>query len=72
MDKHIIVFTGFRDKALEEKIMLNGGKVTTTVSSKTTLVVTDPKSPPGSKLQKAKSLNIIILTRDEFVKQFSL
>jgi NAD-dependent DNA ligase len=63
-----IVFTGFRDKKLEEFVEKNGGKISSTVSNNTTLVVyVEPKDKPeSSKLKKAKSLKIKLMTRDEF------
>ncbi len=54
-----------REKALEE-IKKRGGQITSSISSKTThLLVGDN---PGSKLEKAKRLNIKIITEEEFLK----
>jgi NAD-dependent DNA ligase len=67
-----IVFTGFRDKELEKFVEDNGGKVSTTVSSNTTLVVyvqQEGKSE-SSKLKKAKELSIKLMTKDEFIKKY--
>lgn len=44
----------------------NGGKVTGTVSSKTSYLVVGEN--PGSKLKKAEKLNISILNEEEFIK----
>ena len=54
-----------RDRA-KEKILSLGGRVTSSVSSKTDYVIAG--SDPGSKAAKAKKLNIKILTESEFKK----
>jgi len=68
----IIVFTGFRDKELEKLIEENGGRVSTSVSKKTSVVVYSEDSEKSSKLEKAKELKIKTLTRSEFNKEFNL
>jgi len=67
-----IVFTGFRDKELEGKIVERGGKVGSAVSSKTSLVVTIDKNSDSSKLTDAKNKGIKILSKDEFIKEYKL
>jgi NAD-dependent DNA ligase len=65
------VFTGFRDKSLEELIQKNGGKITTTISKKTNyLVVKDSNSINNKtdKIIKAEELNIKIITKDQLIK----
>jgi DNA ligase (NAD+) len=52
-----------RDEA-SEKIKKVGGKVASSVSSKTDYVVVGES--PGSKFDKAKKLGITILNEDEF------
>ena len=65
-----VVFTGFRNKELEDFIVNNGGSVTTTVSKNTDLVVySDPNS---SKYVKAVELKIPVLTQDEFKKKYKV
>ncbi len=64
----IIVFTGFRDKALEEKIIRLGGKVVDNITATTDIIIAkDPASSSG-KLQKARERGISILSVDDFVK----
>jgi DNA ligase (NAD+) len=67
----IVIFTGFRDEKLEKFIESNGGKVSTSVSGKTSLVVYVPDSKgESSKVTKAKELNIQLMTKDEFIKKY--
>lgn len=68
MKDHKIVFTGFRDKDLESKIEEKGGKVNSSVSKNTTIVVYADKS--GSKYQKAILLNLKTMTKDQFIKKY--
>lgn len=58
-----------RDEA-KEKIELYGGKVTSSVTSKTDVVIVGDS--PGSKYEKAKSLNIAIWNEEEFVKNIEM
>lgn len=57
-----------RDEAAEH-IRARGGKVTSSVSSKTSFVVVGDK--PGSKEKKARSLQIPILTEDDFTAKLT-
>jgi len=58
-----------RDEARE--IIENlGGKVTSSVSRKTTVVIVGQN--PGSKLQRAQELNIPIWTEEKFLHQAGL
>jgi DNA ligase (NAD+) len=65
-----IVFTGGKDEAVEREIEARGGKVTTSVSSKTGLVVTAQRYSGSSKEIKADSLQIPVLTMTEFKKEY--
>lgn len=49
-----------------ELIEQNGGQVTSSVSSKTSIVLAGESA--GSKLSKAKSLGIMVITEEEFLK----
>lgn len=68
MKGHIVVFTGVRDAATEDKIVKEGGTIGSGVNSKTTLVVAKDVTASGSKLEKARSLNIKIVTLDQIKK----
>jgi len=65
-----VVMTGFRDKKLQEFIENNGGKVTSTVSGNTTILIHDPNKPKGAKYKKAVKLNIKIMTIDEIKNRY--
>ena len=45
-----------------------GGKVSGSVSSKTSYLINNDKESPSSKNKKAKSLNIPIISEEEFIK----
>jgi DNA ligase (NAD+) len=62
----IFVMTGFRDKDLEEEIAKRGGKVSSSVSKKTFMLVTK-NNEESTKLKKAQELGITIYTKDEFI-----
>jgi NAD-dependent DNA ligase len=62
-----IVFTGFRDKQLEEQVKAHGGKIGSSVSKNTFILITkDPLDETG-KVLEAKKLNIKIMTPEEFI-----
>ena len=67
-----LVFTGFRDKQLEQLIESEGGTLSTAVSGNTDYVVTIDKTADSSKLNKARDLDIKIFTKLEFVNKFKL
>ena len=65
-----IVFSGFRDKELEQKIEQNGGKVLTSVSRNTSIVVVKEKGGNiTGKVKKAMDLGKEVLSKDEFIKR---
>ena len=65
-----IVFTGFRDKQLEEQVKAKGGKIGSSVSKNTFIVLTkDPLDETG-KVLEAKKLNVKIMTPEEFINLF--
>ena len=65
------VFSGFRDKELEDYIVSNGGSVVASVSSKTTCVVVPDITSTSSKIEKAKELNIPIIPKSEIYNFFN-
>jgi len=67
----IIVFTGFRDKDLQNKIEDQGGKIASSISKNTDFLIVKDQSmidEPTDKINKALSLNIKIITRDQLIK----
>jgi NAD-dependent DNA ligase len=68
----VVVFTGFRNKEVEEYVTRNGGVVGSGVSKKTTVVVVkDMGAKESSKAEKAKELGIPIVTLEAFKKQIN-
>jgi len=65
-----VVFTGIRDKKLEELIEANGGKVSGSVSKNTTLVIYGEKA--GDKKIKAEKLGIPLMTLDQFKANYKI
>ncbi len=55
---------GYNRKEIEDVIKDMGGKVSSTVSNKTDFLVVGEL--PGSKLERAKELDITILNKEEF------
>jgi len=63
-----IVFTGFREKKLEEQLKAHGAKLGSSVSKNTFILLTkDPLDETG-KVLEAKKLNIPIMTPEEFIQ----
>ena len=65
---NIYVFTGIRDKDLEKIIISSGGKIANIVNKKTTLVIVKDYNDNTVKVKTARSLNIPIITYDDFIK----
>lgn len=60
------VFQNFDRDGLRDKIVLNGGKVVSSISSKLDYLIAGDNMGP-SKLEKANQLSIKIITEDEFL-----
>ena len=67
-----IVFTGFRNKGWEELIEATGGKVSSSISKNTSLVVAADPTETSGKITKAKQLNIRIMSKDDFATENKL
>ncbi len=72
IDKLTVVMTGFRDKTLEQIIIDHGGKIASTVSSKTNVVIADDPAGTSSKLIKANEYNIPVVTLEAFKRTFGI
>lgn len=57
-----VVFTGFRDAAMEEKIVQQGGTVGHSVNKNTTILVVKDPSAGTTKIQKAEALGVKIMS----------
>jgi DNA ligase (NAD+) len=57
----VFVFTGFRSKELEAKVEALGGKIGSSVSSKTTYLVADNPDSTSGKAQKARDVGIKVI-----------
>lgn len=66
----VVVFTGMRDKDLETEIESRGGKVSTSVSKKTTVVVAKDPSDETGKVKTAKDLGVKVVDFETFRKSF--
>lgn len=65
-----VVFTGVRNKEMEELIRKNGGKVLTSFTKECNLVIAKDPMSSSSKLQKARKNGIEIITMDEATNIF--
>lgn len=68
-----IVFSGFRNKEWEQIIDEEGGKVVSTVSKNTNILIAKKENideADNSKIKKAKELKILILTPEKFEKEY--
>lgn len=63
------VFSGIRDKELENFIEEHGGKVVTSVSKTTTVVVVKSIEVDSTKIKKAKSLSIPLMLMDDLLRE---
>lgn len=65
-----VVLTGFRDQTLQNFIEMNGGKVSSGVSKKTTHLICATLDSGSSKYLKAKEFGVQIITVDEFKEKY--
>lgn len=65
-----VVFTGIRDKVLEEEIESRGGKVSTSVSKKTSVVVAKDPTDETGKVKTAKELGVKVVDIETFKKTY--
>lgn len=60
-----IVFSGIRNKEMENKLEMLGAKISSSISKNTDLLIVKNKNDISSKINKAKDLNIKIMNIDE-------
>jgi len=70
--KGLICFTGFRDAALERRLVEAGYEVTDTVTKKTTVLVIPDAGSESSKVDKAQKAQIPIKKVSEFVREYNI
>lgn len=71
MAGEVVVFTGFRDKDLKDWIVSEGGKVGSSVSKNTTLVVYVEGNENNAKYQKAQELGIRKITLEKLQEELN-
>ena len=67
-EKKIIVFTGFRDKEIESELDKINSKVNNSISKNTDLLIAADINEQSSKINKAKELQIKIISKEQFYK----
>jgi DNA ligase (NAD+) len=67
-----VVFTGFRNQKWQMFIEAEGGKVTTSVSKNTTILIYKDGDESSSKYQKAKQLGIKLISMSNFAKMYKV
>ena len=65
-----VVFTGMRDKDLETEIESRGGKISNSVSKKTSVVVAKDPSDETGKVKTAKELGVKVVDFETFRKTY--
>jgi len=65
-----IVFSGFRDKELEGAIEARGGRVTTSVSRNTSMLIMKDVNDRKGKANKALAKGIPLVAREVFIAQY--
>lgn len=65
-----VVFTGFRDKAMEERIKAQGGLIQGSVNKDTVAVIASDPSDNKAKAAKARSLGIPVIGKLQFEKKY--
>jgi DNA ligase (NAD+) len=66
-----IVFTGFRDKDIQNALEKIGAKVSDSVSKNTDLVVANDPFELSGKINKANELNIKVISKVDFIKSIN-
>ena len=70
--KGAICFTGFRDSALEKRLVEAGYEVTDVVTKKTTVLVIPDAGSESTKVEKARKAQIPIKKVSEFVREYNI
>ena len=65
-----IVFSGFRDKNLEDEIVLRGGKMSTSISSRTKILVVSSLDNISGKVISAREKGVEVIERKKFIDKY--
>ncbi len=67
-----VVFSGFRDRDLEDRVRKAGGRVATSISRNTNMLIMKDLSPNSmkGKAQDAQSLGIPLITKADFIARY--
>ena len=68
----VIVFTGFRNKVLEDEITARGGKINQSISKNVDIVIKKDDDATSSKITKAQDLGLEIMSLETFLKKNEL
>jgi DNA ligase (NAD+) len=68
----VIAFTGFRNTSWKQYIESEGGRVSSTVSKNTTLVVYNDGEESTTKYKKAVSMGVKMIPKSQFGKKYSI
>jgi DNA ligase (NAD+) len=66
----LVVFTGMRDKELEAEIESRGGKIGSTVSKKTSVLVAKDPSDETGKVKTAREVGVKVVDFETFRKEY--
>ena len=69
-DNHRVILSGFRDDKIQEFIEKFNGKITSSINSKTTMLIIKDDSVNNGKVTQAKKNNMIILTKEQFLNKY--
>lgn len=72
VQKGLVCFTGFRDVALEKKLIAAGYGIADTVTKKTTVLVIPDAGSESGKVEKARAAGIPIRKLSEFLQEYKL
>lgn len=72
LDGKSIVFTGFRNAELEKAIIAAGGKVGSSVSKKTFVVIAKDPTAETGKVADAKTADVPVMTLEQFQKTYKV
>ena len=72
LNNKTVVFTGFRDDKLEKVVKKLSGKIGSSVSKNTFVVITKDKDDKTGKVLQAEKIGVHVMTPSEFIETYSL